>query len=325
MQMRLSLNNAIGVFFLISTLFVQTTLADGHTASADSRHTGVLVMAHGGDSDWNEAVERVVEPLRASYPIEIAFGMAKTSTMRSAVERLEAQGVDQIAVVRMFISGESFLENTEIILGLREPKQDTHTSHHNTPAKPDEPMNHDSMDSMDTSSGHSMEPPTPIDTDSTFYLSVAGVAATTLIDDILVERVQSLSIDPSTESILILAHGPGDDAENQRWLADMKRRTELLRSLGDFIDIRCETLREDWPGRRAEAEKRINAFVESHNEEGNRVIVVPFRVAGFGPYREVLEGLSYTADGQGFCPHPNMTTWIDQTARKHLPSLPEHD
>ena len=105
----------------------------------------------------------------------------------------------------------------------------------------------------------------------------------------------------------------------------MKRRTERLRELGDFIDIRCETLREDWPGRRAEAEKRINEFVQSHNDEGTRVIVVPFRVAGFGPYREVLAGLSYIADEQGFCPHPNMTTWIDQTARKHLPSLPEHD
>jgi len=105
----------------------------------------------------------------------------------------------------------------------------------------------------------------------------------------------------------------------------MKRRTERLRELGDFIDIRCETLREDWPGRRAEAEKRINEFVQSQNDTGTRVIVVPFRVAGFGPYREVLEGLSYIADEQGFCPHPNMTAWIDQTARKYLPTLPEHN
>jgi len=65
-------------------------------------------MAHGGDESWNRAVETVVAPLRDAYPIEIAFGMARTSTLRAAVERLEDQGVDQIAVVRMFVSGREF-------------------------------------------------------------------------------------------------------------------------------------------------------------------------------------------------------------------------
>ncbi len=46
--------------------------------------------------------------------------------------------------------------------------------------------------------------------------------------------------------------------------------------------------------------------------------LIPFRIAGFGPYAKVLEGLEYVADGRGFCPHPNMTRWIEQTARACL-------
>ncbi len=288
---------------------------------------GVLIMAHGGSQAWNQAVEEAIAPLADSYPIEIAYGMAKTSTMHDAIERLEAQGVNTIAVVRMFISGSSFLDKTEYILGLRHSLEGGmhskdmkgHDSKMSMP--PTDNKMADMSDMPQDMGGHSMEAPVPIDSDSTFILSTDGVSASTLVDDILIDRVRALSIDPSTESILILAHGPGDDEENKQWLIDMQRRTERLASLGNFIDIRCETLREDWPGRRAKAEKRIRAFVQSNNEAGNRVIVIPFRIAGFGPYSEVLEGLDYIADQRGFSPHPNITKWIDQTARTLLPIL----
>lgn len=47
---------------------------------------------------------------------------------------------------------------------------------------------------------------------------------------------------------------------------------------------------------------------------GERVIVVPFRLSGFGPYAEVLEGLEYEADGRGLLPHPQLSEWIRQSA-----------
>ncbi len=342
--MRHNLNSVIGILalgLLGAGLGCRTAQqCDSNPNQISATRSGVLVMAHGGSQEWNQAVEQVVEPLRESYPIEIAYGMAKTSTMRAAVERLEEQGVDQIAVVRMFISGESFLDSTRVILGFEDAagaRHDGHSVHASMMPEAHSGMAHSgtdekkmdhsgmAMDEPASSGGHGMmmEPPQPLETDASFYLSTEGVAATPLIDPILIERVQALSIDPSTESILILAHGPGDDAENERWLADMKRRVASIEdALGSFIEIRCETLREDWPGRRVEAEARIREFVRTNNEAGNRVLVIPFRVAGFGPYAKVLEGLEYTADGLGFCPHPNMTAWIDQTARKYLPSLP---
>lgn len=159
-----------------------------------------------------------------------------------------------------------------------------------------------------------MGPPEPIRSTARFLVSREGVSESRLVDDILVSRATALSRDPRQESVLILAHGPGDDDENRRWLSNMERRVQRIRESGRFRDVRCETLREDWPEKRVDAERRIREYVSESGRNG-RVIVIPFRIAGFGPYAEILNGLDYVSDGRGFCPHPNMTSWIAQTAQ----------
>ncbi|MBI5764778.1 MAG: hypothetical protein HZA51_14775 [Planctomycetes bacterium] len=301
--------------------------------------TGVLVMAHGGDPEWNREVEATVAPLQQTCPTEIAFGMATPSTMEAAIQRLESRGVRRIKVVRMFVSGESFVEPTEYILGLRSDlPADPHAGHamtaHSHEAHEKVSHEHDSaalasdtgqFDAHASHSGstseHHMESPRRIQTRAAIVMSRDGVADSPLIDQILADRVRALSKDPAKESVLILGHGPGEDDENQRWLAKMTLRSQGIRQVGAFRRVQCETLREDWPDKRADAEKRIWQFVEDGNRDSGRVIVVPFRVAGFGPYKEVLDGLTYFADERGFCPHPNMTRWIRETASE-MPASP---
>ncbi len=296
---------------------------------------GVLIMAHGGDPTWNRDVEAVIEPVRAKYPTEIAFGMAQTSTIRDAVRKLEKQGVREIAVVRMFVSGDSFVPSTEYILGLRDtPPLDPLASRGNEQVKPENTpalavahdaalgsshvsraSGHDDHRLTDHAhTGHCMETPEPIQSVSRFMLSQEGVAASPLIDEILLDRVMALSTDPTRESVLILAHGPADDAENERWLVNMNSRAAQLRAAASFRAVHCATLREDWPDKRREAESRIRDFVRQANGDGGRCIVIPFRIAGFGEYDKVLADLTYVADGRGFCPHPRMTQWIEETA-----------
>lgn len=329
---------------------------------------GVLVLAHGGNPEWNAAVEVTVEPLRARYPVEVAYGMGRPSTIRAGIRALEQQGVQEIAVVRLFISADSFRDRIDYILGLRSnPRRPARVAGGGEfdgvqgrrgarvvgAGSPDADLRegavvreacvaggaldsqaghvedragdhghahtaayHSQGGPQHAGGGHVMEPLERVVARATLLVSDEGVCESPLVEEILLDRVRALSVDPARESVLLLAHGPGDDAENERWLARMRERAARIFELGPFRAVRCETLREDWPERRAEAERRIRQFVSAGSRDGGRVLVVPFRIAGFGPYAEVLAGLEYVADGRGLCPHPNMTRWIAEAAER---------
>lgn len=269
--------------------------APGALARTAEPALGVLVMAHGGGRIWNAEVEAMLAPLGRDYPLEIAFGMADAASLQEGVRRLEARGVGRIAVIRLFISGESWYERTEQILGLRP----------GAPPRPEpvEPAGHAEH------GGHSMDL-WRIDTASSFALSTQGLAEAPEMGAVLVERARTLSHEPERESVLILAHGPGDDAENERWLAHIDARAEAVRRALPFRQVRVETLREDWPEKRAEAEVRIRAFVAEAGADEGRAIVIPYRVQGFGPYARVLEGLTYVSDGKGLIPSDGTERWV---------------
>ncbi len=76
----------------------------GYTAAKD---IGVLVLAHGGSSLWNETVLNAVKPLEERYHVEVAFGMANPVTMEEALRKLEDKGVTEIVVVPLFVSSHS--------------------------------------------------------------------------------------------------------------------------------------------------------------------------------------------------------------------------
>lgn len=257
---------------------------------------GVLVMAHGGGDEWNAAVEDAVAPLRDAYPIEIAFGMADRPALQDAVTRLEARGVERIAVVRLFISGASFLHQTEYLLGVRADPPDTFTRHGTGAAD----------------GAHA--PPPPVERRARVAVSHAGLVESDLAGEILAARVQALSRDPARESVLLLAHGMGADDHNAELLHHLDRLADHVRGAGGFRDVRVETLREDWQAKREGAEQRIRDYVTAAAEDGGAAIVVPVRVHGFGPYASVLDGLTYRHGGLGLVPHPLVTTWIRQQA-----------
>lgn len=256
---------------------------------------GVLVMAHGGGAEWNREVTAALAPISTDYPIEIAFGMADAASLQDGVRKLEMQGVERIGVVRLFVSGESWYERTEQIFGLKS----------GAPAKPatDDHVGHDEH------VGHGMAF-WQLDTHATFALSKEGLADAPEMGAVLADRARGMSRDSVQEDVLILAHGPGDDAENQRWLNQINARVNTVRQVLPFRRVQVETLREDWPDKRKAAEVRIRAFVARAGQEGGRAIVIPFRVQGFGPYATVLEGLDYISDGQGLVPSPQLEQWV---------------
>lgn len=260
---------------------------------------GVLVMAHGGSADWNQAVRNAIQPLNDTYPTEVAFGMADASSIQEGVRALESRGVHRIAVIRLFVSGESWRDRTAQILGLQPGAP--------SPPSPDDPQSsHDHSD-------HEMAF-WRIASASSFVMAQDGLMDAPQMGTVLAARAVALSQHPETEDVLILAHGPEDDAENERWLSKLQARAQAVKDLRPFRRVQVETLREDWPDKRAAAEARVRSFVERASTEHGTAIVIPFRVEGFGPYARVLKGLTYVADGKGLLPHPEVSRWIKQQA-----------
>ncbi len=272
---------------------------------------GLLVMAHGGTAEWNDAVEAAVAPLRGRYPVEIAFGMADPHTLGQALSALDARGVEQVAVVRLFMDGGSFLHQTEYFLGLRPDPPAQFLLHGSGSAG-----GHGNHHGSDHTNGHGSSTPTPapLTHDLNIALSQDGLMQASEVADILAARAATLSKSPAQEAVLVLAHGTGDEVENARWIVAMEQLSGPLRALG-FHSVRVETLREDWPDRRADAERRIRAFVEAESQGGRTVLVVPFRLFGFGPYHDVLDGLPFRAADTGLLPHDAITDWLDAEYR----------
>jgi sirohydrochlorin cobaltochelatase len=262
---------------------------------------GVMLMAHGGDDAWNRTIIDMVALIQQEMPVEVAFGMAAPSTMQQAVEKLERRGATRIVVVRLFISGESFVGRTEQILGLKpgappRPAQSAHAAH-------------------GEHAGHDMAL-WKVDSRAQFVLTPDGLMDADAMGEVLADRAQGLSRKPKQESVLVVGHGPETDEENARWLARMDRLADTIRKRAPFRDVHVETLREDWPERRKAAEARIRAYVERAGARGGTAIVIPFRVAGFGPYAEVLKGLEYVADEKGLLPSAQVVEWIRDEAKK---------
>jgi sirohydrochlorin cobaltochelatase len=264
-----------------------------------SSTVGVLVMAHGGGAEWNRTVSAAVAPLSERMPITLAFGMADPATLTASLDSLRDRGVEQVAVVRMFLSGRSFLTETRYLLGL---DGDVHEGEHDSPA-----AHAGGMASM-----HG--PLHPIEHGLTVATHQEGMLLSEEAGRILAGRAEGLSQSRGDESVLLVAHGMGDDAENDAVLASLDRVARGIRAAG-FQEVETATLREDWPEKRAEAERRLRTFVERETAAGRRVLVVPARLSGFGPYAEVLDGLEYVP-GEGLLPHDEISVWIERTAAR---------
>lgn len=258
---------------------------------ADAK-VGVLVMAHGGGEEWNESVRQAVGPLGEELPTEIAFGMANPVTLAEGVRRLEATGVERVAVVRMFLSGESFWDQTAWLLGMSETPPERFLLM--GPARDLGPR------------------PDPVAEGLAVATHAEGIMRSQEAADVIAARARDLSATPEEESVLILAHGMGDEGANDRVLESMEAARSLTSAHG-FHAVRAATLREDWPEARALAEAEIRAFVEEETAAGRRVLVVPYRLSGFGPYAQVLDGLAFTP-AEGLLPHPRLGDWVRRTA-----------
>src|SRR5919108_2613623 len=89
-------------------------------AGSASAEPGILLLAHGGNAEWNGRVTDLAATVNATRPTEVAFGMATRANIQAAVDKLVARGVTEIVAVPLFVSSwSSVITSTGYLLGLR--------------------------------------------------------------------------------------------------------------------------------------------------------------------------------------------------------------
>lgn len=285
------------------------SLSAASAGAQTSDRTGVLLLAHGGQPQWNERVMAVASAVDDRQPTEVAFGMASRASIQAAVDRLAARGVSAIVAVPLFVSSHSsVITSTEYLLGLR----------------PDAPADLKIFARMDHSShgapaaehaghGPSADPASPVNTAVPIRMTPA-LNRHALIAEILTERARSISQAPASEAVILVAHGPVPDDDNRRWLDDMKVLAEQVKAAAPFAAVDYMTVRDDaGPAVREAATRELRANVERHAGLGRRVLVVP-HLLSFGGIeqglRKRLEGLDYTMTAQALMPDERIVQWV---------------
>lgn len=260
---------------------------------------GVVFLAHGADFEWNETMRQAAAPLASRYRMEFALSMADPPVVERAVRRLEARGARAIVVVRVFGLRSSFEGSIARMFG----DDVEHLAHLAPTAEGGGHGGH---------GGHGMGAAGPRIRTATPVVSVGGLEDDALFAEALLARARELSDDPGLETIVLVAHGAGQDARNDHWKALLESLAAQMRSEGggDFRAIETGTWREDWPDKREPEVARIRALVEAGSSEDGRVIVVPARTTGVGPASRFLEGLEYRI-ASGFAPSDAFERWLE--------------
>lgn len=259
-------------------------------ASLTASQIGVVIMPHGSTQPWNDAVEMTIQPLMAKYPIEMAYGMGDPRIIQDAVSRLEQRGIRRIVFVRMYALDHQMKSLTDYILGLSEQApSDGHGGGHN----------------------HSATAPLQIRT-AALFSTFGGYEQNPEIAQVLHKRIAELSKDPANETVVLLAHGEATDEGNDKWLAVISKNIDRLRQephCAKLKMIKAMTVREDWPKEREIAVAGVRATIEEASKHG-RVLVIANRLYGSGPYKKMLQGLTYEINEKGLV-DPILTRWLE--------------
>lgn len=272
---------------------------------------GVLLLAHGGSSAWDANVQAIAAEVNKTQPTEVALGMATRANIQAAVSRLEARGVTRITAVPLFISTHSsVITSTEYLLGQRKDMP---------PAlKIFARMSHGD-------GGHAGHEGQADHTDGTLPITssvpmrmTSALDAHPLVAGIVLDRAMAMSTRPAGEAVILVAHGPTADDENERWVANL-RVIASQPSFRSFASVDALTVRDDAPAPvREAATQELRTLVERRSAEGRKVLIVPVLLSYGGieaGIRKRLEGLTYVMSSQALAPDPRLVDWVRAMAQ----------
>ena len=273
----------------------------------NARNVGVVVLAHGSNFDWNETMREAIRPLEDHYMIEYGFSMADRAVTGDAIRRLEARGARAVVVVRVFGLASSFERSVQKLLGLdiefpaaADHKAGAHGHGH----------------------GHGPSTPGKRIRTSAVTTTLGGLEDHAIFAKALTERLAEISTNPAEETVILAAHGMGNDAQNAHWLEILASLSAQIKAQSgvEYRAFHFGTWREDWPDKRQEWVPKMRQWVADASKEGGRALVIPARTNGQGPADALLEGLDYTL-GSGFAPHALFANWFEDQIQQGIKQL----
>jgi hypothetical protein len=140
-----------------------------------------------------------------------------------------------------------------------------------------------------------------------------------VVGRILNERASALAGKAAKAHLVLVAHGPVDEASVPVWHDSMLSLCSMASKGGRFVDCAVALLRDDAaPEIRAAAVADLREKV-ARSKEGRLgpVVVVPLLIARGGIERKIpkdLAGLDYAWDGKTLMPHAGFDAWVLERA-----------
>lgn len=303
------------LILMAALLYSAPALGQGSPGKPPSA-TGVLLLAHGGSAPWNENVLALAARVNRDRPVEVAFGMAQRAAIQTAVDALVRRGVGEIVAVPLFVSSHSsVVTSTEYLLGLRAeapPEVAVFAKMAHGHGKAHTADNHAAHTESAADATRPVVCRVPI-------RMTRALDSHPIVAAILTDRVRTMSSDPSREAVILVAHGPVGDSENQQWLAAMGVLAASIRQTAAYASIDALTVRDDAPAPiKAAATAELRALVEQRQRSGARVLIVPVLLSFGGieqGIRKRLEGLEYVMASQAIMPDDRLADWIESALR----------
>ncbi len=264
-----------------------------HAYAQASQADALLVIAHGARLEgWNERVIQMMDKVEWPGPKGVAFLTARTpdQELPAVAKRLDRTGAKRIVIVPFLVS--SFSDHYEEIRYYAGERKDapSHYTHE------------------------------PLKTRAELVLT-SGMDSDRLLGRILADQIRPVSKDPKNESLILVAHGPNDEADNEKWLACLKVQAAYLQWAHGFRRVDAATIRDDAP--KAVKDAAVAALrdrVESYGKD-TRVLIQPVLISIGHVQAEIaklLKGLDYTISASGASTHPLAPEWILQQATTAL-------
>jgi sirohydrochlorin ferrochelatase len=149
-----------------------------------------------------------------------------------------------------------------------------------------------------------------------------AIAVASALDDapevveILSDRARALAREAGAAAVVLVGHGPSDDADLGAWTRLGATLAEGVRERGRFDIVRAVVVRDDaQPDVRASAVSGLrDVILACGADTGRPVVVVPWLVGAGRLSRTKLRAdmaeLDVTFDGRPMLPHPAFDTWL---------------